>query len=414
MELSILVPVYNTEKYLRRCVDSLLTQTVEDYEVVLVDDGSTDASGSICDEYARENDRVRVIHQENAGSSAARLAGIRASCGAYLGFVDSDDYVESDFYERLLAPVRQNLSIEVSIGGLMKDEMDGSFSYPYQADANIFWEDSMAAMVEMVRGEKFIWNLADKIYARRLFFDQKPLFSYTGQYVEDLYFNAMVLPYARKVAFQPLYGYHYCMNKESITHQDYSLKRLSSIELYVNLMRYFHTNVEIYKVFSANFVVESRSGLRFLQQKMPEKLPQYQRMVRKGMEIACLEAGDKKALDVVLSEPDDYQKWRREEEQRILEFCTSGKGKLYIYGTGIFGQRTAKLLSSWSVDYNGFVETHRGKETCLGHPVKSFNMLSGDEYLVLGVSRKNTQDIEKSLGEKNLHRFPICTYLYCI
>jgi len=105
MELSILVPVYNTEKYLKRCVESLLSQSVKDYEVILVDDGSTDGSGSICDEFARKDSRVRVIHQENAGPSAARLAGIRASCGAYLGFVDSDDYVESDFYERLLAPV---------------------------------------------------------------------------------------------------------------------------------------------------------------------------------------------------------------------------------------------------------------------------------------------------------------------
>lgn len=104
-------------------MDSLLAQTVEDYEVVLVDDGSTDGSGSICDEYARENDRVHVIHQENAGLSAARLAGIRASCGAYLGFVDSDDYVEPDMYERLLAPVRQDAAIEISISGHVVDSM---------------------------------------------------------------------------------------------------------------------------------------------------------------------------------------------------------------------------------------------------------------------------------------------------
>ena len=204
MELSILVPVYNTEKYLKRCVESLLSQSVKDYEVILVDDGSTDGSGSICDEFARKDSRVRVIHQENAGLSAARLAGIRASCGAYLGFVDSDDYVESDFYEHLLAPIQQDPSIEVSIGGLMKDEMDGSFSYPYNADEIVFWDDSMAAMEEMVRGKKFIWNLADKIYARRLFFDFSPAFSYVGNYSEDLYFNAMVLPHAKRIVFHPI------------------------------------------------------------------------------------------------------------------------------------------------------------------------------------------------------------------
>ena len=165
MELSILVPVYNTEKYLRRCVDSLLAQTVEDYEVVLVDDGSTDGSGSICDEYARENDRVHVIHQENAGLSAARLAGIRASCGAYLGFVDSDDYVEPDMYERLLAPVRQDAAIEISISGHLVDSMNGTIEHPCSAEHSISWDDGLEAMEEMFANRKFTWSLCDSNFA---------------------------------------------------------------------------------------------------------------------------------------------------------------------------------------------------------------------------------------------------------
>ena len=88
-EISIIVPVYKVEKYLRKCVDSILAQTFTDFEVILVDDGSPDNSGKICDEYAEKDNRVRVIHKENGGLSSARNAGIDVARGKYLGFVDS-------------------------------------------------------------------------------------------------------------------------------------------------------------------------------------------------------------------------------------------------------------------------------------------------------------------------------------
>ncbi len=100
-EISIIVPVYKVEPYLRKCVDSILAQTFTDFEVILVDDGSPDNSGKICDEYASKDSRVRVIHKENGGLSSARNAGIDVARGKYLGFVDSDDYIEKDMYELL-------------------------------------------------------------------------------------------------------------------------------------------------------------------------------------------------------------------------------------------------------------------------------------------------------------------------
>ena len=99
--ISIIVPVYNVEKYLPKCVESLLAQTYSNLEIILVDDGSVDASGQICDTYAAKDSRVRVIHQPNAGVSAARNAGLKAARGEYIGFVDADDWVEPDMYEYL-------------------------------------------------------------------------------------------------------------------------------------------------------------------------------------------------------------------------------------------------------------------------------------------------------------------------
>jgi glycosyltransferase involved in cell wall biosynthesis len=99
--ISVIIPCYNSEKYLRECVESVLRQTYADLEIILVEDGSTDATSAICDEYASRDLRVTVLHKKNGGLSDARNAGIRLSKGEYIGFVDSDDWVEPDMFEAL-------------------------------------------------------------------------------------------------------------------------------------------------------------------------------------------------------------------------------------------------------------------------------------------------------------------------
>ena len=102
-KLSVIVPVYNTEKYLRECIDSILAQTFTDFELILVNDGSTDGSGAICDEYAKQDERIRVIHQENGGITVARKSGVRVARGEYVTFVDSDDWIDKDMYRMMLS-----------------------------------------------------------------------------------------------------------------------------------------------------------------------------------------------------------------------------------------------------------------------------------------------------------------------
>ena len=100
--LSIVVPVYNVEQYLTKCLDSILAQTLTDFEVIAVDDGSPDSCGKILDEYAEKDNRIRVIHKKNGGVSSARNEALDIARGEYIGFVDSDDYIEADMYECLL------------------------------------------------------------------------------------------------------------------------------------------------------------------------------------------------------------------------------------------------------------------------------------------------------------------------
>ena len=109
--VSIIVPIFNTEKYLRRCIDSVLSQTYKDFELLLIDDGSTDTSDSICDEYAAKDARVKVFHKANGGVSSARNLGLHRAIGKYVVFVDSDDWVKSDYIENLMSCLDADLRV---------------------------------------------------------------------------------------------------------------------------------------------------------------------------------------------------------------------------------------------------------------------------------------------------------------
>ena len=126
-ELSIIVPVYKVEKYLPRCIDSILAQTFGDFELVLIDDGSPDGCGRICDEYARKDKRIVVIHQKNMGVSAARNAGLDIAHGRYIGFVDSDDWIEPQMYEVMMDAIREN-GADMAVCGVRYADEDGKFT----------------------------------------------------------------------------------------------------------------------------------------------------------------------------------------------------------------------------------------------------------------------------------------------
>lgn len=120
--ISIIVPIYNAEKYLHRCIDSILEQTFSDFELLLIDDGSTDQSGVICNKYALKDKRVRVVHQENGGEMAARAAGVRISSGKYLYFVDADDEIMPDTLTSMFSYMKEDVDIVA-----FENQYDGNF-----------------------------------------------------------------------------------------------------------------------------------------------------------------------------------------------------------------------------------------------------------------------------------------------
>lgn len=168
-DVSIIVPIYNVEKYLRRCIDSILSQTFISFELLLIDDGSTDASGAICDEYALMDRRIHVTHQINRGVSAARNVGLDKSVGKYVCFVDSDDWVTSDYLATLMKQVQ---GFDVLFFGFFlryNDESSMSLSLRRQCAVNeIEKEQLMLSLCKNDTGYNVLGYAFDKIFRRNL------------------------------------------------------------------------------------------------------------------------------------------------------------------------------------------------------------------------------------------------------
>jgi glycosyltransferase involved in cell wall biosynthesis len=212
--VSIVVPIYNVEKYLYQCIDSLLAQTLRNIEIILVDDGSTDHCGRICDEYAAKDARVKVIHQSNAGLSAARNSGLRCAKGEYVGFVDGDDWVDPSMYQVLYDAGREqqcdivscNFSFFYEDVTLRRREQEEKlFISPGIVDqSNIRDEIYLPA----IKGEIFT-SCCNKIYDRKLLEANNILFVEGLLLQEDYYFYLDVFTYMRRCyqIDQPLYFY---------------------------------------------------------------------------------------------------------------------------------------------------------------------------------------------------------------
>lgn len=203
--LSVIVPVYNVEAYVARCVESILNQTYKNLEVILVDDGATDASGAICDTFAAQDPRVRVIHKENGGLSSARNAGLETATGEYITFVDSDDWIEGDALEKLLAAALEH-QVELVVGG--RYDVDGKTG---EKRLGLCPRRQEVISGEELVGRIFLWDncdssACDKLFARRLFREVRfPM----GKVCEDVPVMYRIVLDAGRAALldKPVYNY---------------------------------------------------------------------------------------------------------------------------------------------------------------------------------------------------------------
>lgn len=215
--ISIIVPVYNVERYLKRCVKSLINQTYKDIEIILVDDGATDNSGIICDEFGKADKRIRVIHKKNGGLSDARNVGISASCGKYILLVDSDDYVEYTMCEELIKVAEETDADLVSFREKKVDEESGVV-----VENALKETKTVKVMSGYEAGENYLYGKCiqhsawSKLYKRKLF--DRVLFP-VGMLAEDYATTYLYVFYSDKVAYYDRKLYFYGIRANSIMSQ---------------------------------------------------------------------------------------------------------------------------------------------------------------------------------------------------
>ncbi len=230
--VSIIAPVYNTEKYLPRCLDSLLAQTYTDFELILVDDGSTDASPAICDEYAAKDGRITVIHKENGGVSSARNRGLEIAKGAYITFADSDDFLGGAHLETLVKLIVAEQA-DISVVGMAQEQADGVF-VPYYTPGHgyIFSQEEM--LKNMLENRYYTCSVCDKMFRREVL--QGIRWDETVSHNEDLLFLYEVMKNCRRAAYTSDVCYYYCANEGSAVHSKFNYKKMTMIDVWDKLL----------------------------------------------------------------------------------------------------------------------------------------------------------------------------------
>ncbi|MCI8856670.1 MAG: glycosyltransferase family 2 protein [Clostridiaceae bacterium] len=208
-EISVIVPVYNVEPYLRRCLDSIAGQTCGSLEIILVDDGSPDRCGEICDEYAAQDKRIRVIHKPNGGLSSARNVGLAAASGTWIGWVDSDDWIETGMFADMLACADRNRA-DIVVCGRLEQSGQNETRHVWSQERLL---DPEAALELLLRNDVMQCAVWDKLWRRELF---DGISFPEGQNYEDLAVVHRLFCRAGKIACLPGAYYHYIQRADGI------------------------------------------------------------------------------------------------------------------------------------------------------------------------------------------------------
>jgi glycosyltransferase involved in cell wall biosynthesis len=243
--ISVIVPVYKVEPYLRRCIDSIRNQTYTNLEIILVDDGSPDNCGHICDEYAQKDKRILVIHQENGGLSAARNSGLDRCTGDYIGFVDSDDCIHPEMYERLYQDI---CTYHTRLAFCHPNMCYGSIP---DINKNLPTEckDKEFVILKSMT-ENIWWSAWTKLYERSLF---KKLRYPHGKTNEDYAITMYIYDMCDRIAINYNKLYNYCVRENSICTSPLNLKKFDQIDNTLEVMQYMEQKHPTWKP-AAEFV----------------------------------------------------------------------------------------------------------------------------------------------------------------
>ena len=252
--ISIVVPVYKVEQYLEKCVESILNQTYKNLEIILVDDGSPDNCGKMCDDYAKKDKRIKVIHKENGGLSDARNAGIKVATGKYIGFVDSDDLIDHTMYMKLYQ-LLTNTNSDIAVCELSRFSKEEEIKKTKDTNVIEYSQEKYARCFFKIGSQSIEYYAPTKLYKREIIeSDQYPV----GLTAEDVYGTYKALLKAKKIVktTETLYFYRY--NNQSIT-GSFSKKDLDLLKIWDLVVEY--TNK--YKPEYIEYAIINRKRINF-------------------------------------------------------------------------------------------------------------------------------------------------------
>lgn len=211
--ISVIIPVYKSEKYINRCVESIIKQTYKNIEIILVDDGSPDNCPQICDDWVKKDSRIKVIHKKNGGAFSARLEGVKNSSGEYIGFVDSDDWIDTDMYEFLL-DLMQTHNADISAAGfrIVNEYEERAVGETEQTEAQISLYDFEGIIKNFQKND--LWSLCNKLYKRKLF-DSLPELPMDLVFSEDMMMNYFLYKQINRIVISNTVKYNYYRHGDS-------------------------------------------------------------------------------------------------------------------------------------------------------------------------------------------------------
>lgn len=240
--VSVIVPVYKVEKELDKCIRSILDQTYQNLEIILVDDGSPDRCSQICDNYAQKDGRIKVIHKKNGGLSDARNAGLNIAKGKYFAFIDSDDWVSENFIEHLVTNLETTNS-DISICSFIMVNKVGQMRHYATKKYNIEIFEHDAALHELFAQQKFGCMICLKLYKHNLFEDVRfP----KGKLYEDIAVSLPLFEKSKRCVLSNAELYYYFQRESSIVNSQFSKRKLDMLEFIKNMIDYSHNNEHKY------------------------------------------------------------------------------------------------------------------------------------------------------------------------
>lgn len=252
--ISVIVPVYNVEKYLDNCIESIINQTYSDLEIILVDDGSSDNSSKICDDWSEKDNRIIVLHQENQGVSSARNNGLRLAKGEYIGFVDSDDYIESKMYEILLNKLLEDNS-DISVCSSYVVDKNGVVKTDTSLGNQQYSQEEAVKLISYKMNNS-LWN---KLFKAELIkncrFDENHTFG------EDHLILLQILKNVNKVSFTNHSLYYYVQRENSITGMSFNKKSFDQVFMKDTMFEFVKENFPYVSCFYRKLCFTSRENL---------------------------------------------------------------------------------------------------------------------------------------------------------